>query len=74
MDHEAQIGFFFFSDRISTGGDRREGNQCRKKKTGTTLWRQQRSGYVKRTQAELDFRVQLGKSEIKFAVVDWWQT
>lgn len=54
MDHETQIRF----QQVEIGEKAIEAG----KTTGTTVWRQGRSGHVKRTQAEQDFRVQLGKS------------
>lgn len=51
MSHETQIGF----QQVEAG---EKAVQARKK-TRTTVWRQGNSGHVKRTPAELDFRVQL---------------
>ena len=51
MGHETQIGF----QQVEAG---QKAVQARRK-TGTTVWRQGSSGHVKRTPAELYFRVQL---------------
>lgn len=62
MDHETQIGF----QQVEIG----EKAVQAEKTTRTTVWRQGSSGHVKRTAAELDFRVQLGGNvEVKVAMV-----
>lgn len=53
MDHEAQIRF----QQAETGKKVVQAE----KTTRTTFWRQKSSGHVKRTPAELDFRVELRK-------------
>lgn len=52
MSHETQIGF----QQVETG----ETAVQAEKKTRTTVWSKGSSGLVKRTPAELDFRLQLG--------------